>query len=91
MKHLETGQGICLLNTLLRVPPSSDLEEKTLREEAQQIVIKKQRGGHGRYAADFPAFRLHGPMWKMVDIQGQNVLHTDTRHPVGPGSQLRCP
>ena len=89
--HLEAGQGICLLNTLLRVPPTTDDEEMDLRAAAQKIKLCKQKAGTGRHAVDFPAFRIHGPMWKMIDMQGQNVLHTDKRHPVGPGSQIRCP
>ena len=91
VEHLDAGQGICLLNTLLRVPPTTDAEEFELRSVAQTIKKCKIGSGLPKHAVDFPAFRIHGPMWKMVDIQGQNVLHTDKRHPVGPGSQLRCP
>ena len=89
--HLQCGSRICLLNTLLRVPPTTDIEDSELRLEAQKPKLAKVKGGHGRHTVDFPAFRLHGPVWYMVNIHGQNVCHTDKQHPVGPGFQLRLP
>ena len=82
---------ICYLNTCLRMPPLTDAEDAEARSEAQVQTLAKIRDGHDQHVVDFPAFRIHGPMWFMIDAHGQSVRHTDKGHPVGPGTRHRSP
>ena len=91
IEHLQCGMRICLLNIILRLPPTTEAEDVQLRADAQKLRRENRRSGIGRHIVDFPAYRVHGPMWRMVNIQGCNVTHMDREHPVGPGSRLGCP
>ena len=53
-------------------------------------IHNKQAGNH-QHLVEHPAFRLPGPLWRIIDVHGNFVSYADRRHPVGPGKQLRLP
>ena len=58
----------------------------------REIVQKKKqnlRAGLGQHFVEAPAFRLHGPMWHMIGLDGNFIDPHDKRHPVGPGKRWR--
>ena len=76
---------MCLPNTLLRVPALTEVDEANARRVAQQDKSKKVHGGYGQHAADWPVYRIPGPLWKLVGLNGDFVDASDKRHPMGPG------
>ena len=87
--HLQRGSSLCLLNTLLRVPPLSVEEEHVARKEAQSVKLAKVHTGQKENAASWPAYRLPGPPWRLLDVNGSHVPLDDKRHPLCPGRGRR--
>ena len=87
----QRGGNLCLLNCLLRIPPLSREEETEARAVSQAIKIAKVHKGEHQHFRERPAVRVYGPMWRLIDIDGNFVSPNDKRHPVGPGKQWRSP
>ena len=89
INHLQYGSRLCLLNTLLRVQPMGNDEHLRIRSEAQALKLQKVHVGIHQHAVDFPAYRLQGPHWQLLSLEGNFIHHSDPRHPAGPGKQKR--
>ena len=73
--HLAEKSPLCLLNTLLRCPPISREDETEFRTRAAGVKC-----------CDAPAaYRISGPTWPVIDLNG-DILHGLSRfHPAGRG------
>ena len=66
-------------------------EELEERRIAQISKLARVHAGHGPHFVESPACRIEGPMWRVIDLQGNFLNYADRRHPVGPGRRLRLP
>ena len=81
INHLAQKSPLCLLNCLLRLQPHTAEEEALLR--AKELAVNPK----GK--PDHAAFRVIGPSWNIMNLDGQFVhgLHRD--HPTGRGRGKR--
>ena len=81
ISHLAQKSPLCLLNCLLRLQPLSAERELLLRTEDRE----KNPSGKSAHAA----FRVYGPTWNVMNLDGQFLhgLHRD--HPAGSGRGKR--
>ena len=86
--HLQRSVGVCLLNVLLKLPALSPDEEAEARRLSQAVKLNKIHKGIGQYAVEHLVFRVPGPLWNLIDIDGTFVGYDDKRHPWGPGKKL---
>ena len=63
-----------------------ELEERRI---AQISKLARVHAGHSQHLVETPAFRVEGPMWRIIDVDGTFINYDNKRHPVGPGKQLR--
>ena len=61
------------------------------RCNAQISKLARVDAGHGQHVVESPAYRIEGPMWRIMDEHGNFLKYADRRHPVGPGRKLRLP
>ena len=85
--HLQRGSALCLLNTLLRLPPLSVEEEQDARTAAQAVKLANVHTGQKAVVAAWPAYRRPGPIWKLLDAAWLHVPMDDPRHPLCRGKR----
>ena len=69
---------------MLRVPPMSVEEEAHERSLVAHACRVKIKGGTSKSLAVVPAVRLHGPIQRLVDLQGDLIDPDSRSHPCGP-------
>ena len=81
VNHLAQKSPLCLLNCLLRLQPHTAEQEALLRA--------KEHAVNPLGKPDHAAFRVLGPAWNIMNLDGQFVhgLHRD--HPTGRGRGKR--
>ena len=82
--HLTYGTGVCLLNTLIRMPPLSDDVIRAALKHERISAVARERAGLGTNLVDTPAHRLKGPLWQHIDFDGTFISVKSNRHPFGP-------
>ena len=88
INHLVASR-ICSLNMLLRVPPLSIEEDEEARADASTVVRSRNKAGVAPSKAIQAVFRMHGPIWRLVDLDGNHVPWTSSCHPCGRGRGKR--
>ena len=89
-EHLDRGQ-LCLLNTVLRMPPLSSHVEDLVNQREKAAIASRVSAGYCAHKTEFPCFHLYGPMQPIIDIHGTVISYFDKRHPRGPGKPKRIP
>ena len=84
VKHLKWGKGICLLNSLLRVPTVAPVDMEAALAAERLVQAKNVAAGLPRFHAAVPPFRMPGPILPIVDFQGDVVGEKSPLHPYGP-------
>jgi hypothetical protein len=89
--HLSRGHGTCMLNTILRLPPISREDLDAYRKHERIATLARERAGVTQHKVDRPPIRVAGPLWLMIDLQGNRVDTSSNAHPFGPQKRKYIP
>ena len=64
LKHMD----ICLLNSVLRMPPTSTEVELLVLERERIYKASRVRAGYREHKAIFPCFHLYGPLLPVIGL-----------------------
>ena len=83
--HMRYNTGyICLLNTILKVPPMPAKDLALIRSAERTLEAVREKEGVSRHLAEDASVRLCGPIWPIIDLTGVLVPETSKLHPFGP-------
>ena len=89
--HLTRGSGVCLLNTIVRSPSLPPEVVRGALKDERVHTLARERAGASRHLVVVPAFRVIGPLWKIIDFDGSTVPESSNRHPYGPQKRKYLP
>ena len=82
---------LCILNIILREEPLTVELEVEARRLAQEEKLSRIRAGYCQHFTEVPCFRVCGPVYPLVSLDGEWILPSNRKHPRGPGSRQYIP